>query len=75
MKIKFNYYNFTAVESPELMPVKKGVVRMTSLSGTWFLIRKGNETHATYQAKIDPAGSNPSWLTNKTSIDQSFKSL
>jgi hypothetical protein len=68
-------YNFTAVDRQDLMPLKDGVVRMTRLTGMWILERKGDKTHVTYQASVDPGGSIPSWLANKTSKDQPYKSL
>ncbi len=68
-------YDFSAADRQDLMPLKNGVVRMTKLTGMWILVRKGNETQVTYQAKVDPGGSIPSWLANKTSIDQPYKSL
>ena len=68
-------YNFSAINDPELIPLKEGVIRMIKVTGMWILIRKGNDTLVTYQAKIDPGGSLPAWLANSTAVDQPFKSL
>jgi hypothetical protein len=67
--------SFTGVDDPGLVPLKSGVVRITEITGMWIFVRKGNDTLATYQAKINPGGSIPAWLANKTAVDQPFKSL
>jgi hypothetical protein len=67
--------NFIGVDDPELMPLKNNVVRITDITGIWMFVRKGDETLATFQAKMNPGGSLPAWLANKTAVDQPFKSL
>ncbi len=68
-------YAFTGIDNPEMVPLKENVVRITDIIGTWIFERKGNDTLMTYQAKINPAGSVPTWLANKTSVDQPYKSI
>lgn len=66
---------FIAINMPDLIPLKEGVVRMTELTGAWTLVNQNGSTLVTYQARINPSGSIPAWLANKTSIDQPFKTL
>jgi hypothetical protein len=68
-------YSFSGVDKPELVPLKSNVVRITDIKGTWIFERKGEETYMIFQAKINPGGSLPAWLANKTSVDQPFKSI
>jgi hypothetical protein len=68
-------FSFSALNNPDIVPLKDGVVRMTELTGKWTLLKQNGNTLVTFQARINPAGSIPAWLANKTSIDQPFKSL
>jgi hypothetical protein len=68
-------FTFFALDNTDLVHLKEGVVRMTGLIGSWTLARQNGHTLAIFQAKINPGGSLPAWLANKTSIDQPFKSL
>jgi hypothetical protein len=45
---------------------RKGVVRVSTLSGSWDLlpIRGGTATHAIYKVQIDMAGSIPKWMVS-----------
>jgi hypothetical protein len=68
-------YDLSAIEGEDLAPLRKGVIRIKKMTGVWIFVRNGNRTHATFQAKLDPGGSIPTWLANKTSIDQPFESI
>jgi hypothetical protein len=68
-------FSFSALNNPDILPLKNGIVRMTELTGSWTLVKQNGNTLVTFQARINPAGSIPAWLANKTSIDQPFKSL
>lgn len=48
-----------------LVPVKKGLVRVEYLRGTWVLTDRGDgKTRVTYQVHSDPGGNIPDWLVN-----------
>lgn len=49
----------------ELVPIKKGLVRVQYLRGTWILNDIGaGKTKVTYQVHSDPGGNIPDWLVN-----------
>jgi hypothetical protein len=62
-------HHITAINRPDLAPLKSGNVRMTKMTAQWTLIRKGEKTLAIYQVKADPGGSLPAMLANKSSRD------
>ncbi|HQO03824.1 MAG TPA: START domain-containing protein [Spirochaetota bacterium] len=65
---KITHY-ITAINRPDLAPLKSRNVRMTKMTAQWTLIRKGDKTLAIYQVKADPGGSLPAMLANKSSRD------
>ncbi|HON79469.1 MAG TPA: START domain-containing protein [Spirochaetota bacterium] len=65
----------TAINRPDLAPLKSGNVRMTKMTAQWTLIRKGPKTLAIYQVRADPGGSLPAWLANKSSRDLPLNTL
>jgi len=68
-------FSFTGIDDPGLVPLRKDWVRITDIHGMWILVRKGDKTYATYQAKVNPGGAIPAWLANTTVTKQAFESL
>ncbi len=64
------------VDLPSVPPVK-GVVRIKSLDGHWFLtaIKGGAATHVEYQMHADAGGSIPDWIANSGSKSVPYTTL
>ncbi|MET0463169.1 MAG: START domain-containing protein [Chitinophagaceae bacterium] len=51
--------------APDLVPEKKGIVRVTKSYGRWIITPKGKDlVHLEYMLETDPGGSIPAWLVN-----------
>lgn len=62
-----------------LVPLKKGVVRISSSKGKWIISPAGNgQSHVEYTLHADPGGAIPGWLVNMFATEgplQIFKQL
>lgn len=71
--------NVHAENISAMVPVKKGIVRVTQSVGNWTIRASGkNKLQVVYELQVDPAGSLPAWLVNMLSAKgpyESFKSL
>ena len=61
-------------------PVKDGVVRVEENEGSWTLtpLQGGRKTGAVYILRVNPGGSVPKWIadrTNRTSVPDAFKAV
>jgi ribosome-associated toxin RatA of RatAB toxin-antitoxin module len=57
-----------------LVPVKKGVVRVTDSNGKWTITPIGaNQVKVEYSIHVDPGGSLPSWLVNMFATEAPMK--
>jgi hypothetical protein len=55
----------TQTAEPNAVPVNKGIVRISHLSGYWqFREESTGKLHAEYFLDVDPAGSLPNWVVN-----------
>lgn len=61
--------------SDPAVPEKPGIVRIKDLAGTWILEKNGTSTLVSYQIKINPGGSIPASLANRSSRNLPFKTL
>jgi hypothetical protein len=60
----------------DIVPRKKEYVRVTDCTGGWNLTKIGkNKTSIQFAIKVDPAGSVPLALANRTAKDTPFKTL
>ncbi|MCU7551971.1 START domain-containing protein [Chitinophagaceae bacterium LB-8] len=66
----------TQKEAPDATPVKKGIVRVPHLSGTWkFRNTDKGKLHAEYYLDIDPGGSLPAWIVNMFSAKGPYETF
>ena len=50
---------------PDVMPAKPGIIRVSSAMVTWTVTPvDANTIRIVYEARVDPGGSVPAWLTN-----------
>jgi ribosome-associated toxin RatA of RatAB toxin-antitoxin module len=57
-----------------LVPVKKGIVRVTDSNGKWIIAPIGaDQVKVEYSIHIDPGGSLPSWLVNMFATEGPIK--
>ncbi len=68
-------HTITALNRPDLVPLKKNTVRITAMDASWKLVRAGNATMVSFQARVDPGGSVPAWIVNKFSTENPYKTL
>jgi hypothetical protein len=55
----------TQAAEPNAVPLNKGIVRVSHLSGYWQFREEGaGKLHAEYFLDVDPAGSLPNWVVN-----------
>jgi hypothetical protein len=66
---------FRAVDRPDLVPEKKGKVRMKEMSGRWEFTPTAEGTHVVFEVKANPGGSIPVWLANMVATDIPYKTL
>lgn len=75
-----------AQETPEGMSIKvqtypysiappDGVIRVPYFNATWTIIKNGNGLKLTYDLRIDPGGSVPTWLVNMAMADGPYVSF
>ena len=68
-------HEFRAIERPDLVPEKKGKVRIKDMSGRWELTYSGGCTHVIYTVSANPGGVIPLWLANMASKDIPYRTL
>jgi len=68
-------HSITAVDRPDLVPLRKGTVRIKKLEASWKLVRAGNATMVTFQARVDPGGMAPAWIVNMFGTQNPYKTL
>jgi len=62
--------------TPDMIPKKKGVVRVPAMNGFWQLTPKeGGITEVMQQVHADPGGSIPDWLANSAVVDTPYNTL
>jgi len=67
-------YNIQAL--PELLPVKKGKVRVLMINSVWrFTSLPNGKTEVYFQQHSNPGGSIPAFLINEMAVDAPFNSL
>ena len=61
---------------PELLPVKKGKIRVLMINGLWRLTSlPDGKTEIYFQQHVNPGGSIPAFLVNQMAVDTPFHSL
>ena len=68
-------HSITALDRPDLVPLKKNTVRITAMEASWKLTRSGNATMVSFQARVDPGGWAPAWIVNKFGTENPYKTL
>ncbi len=67
--------NMKAMDT-QLVPVKSDRVRIRKMKGVWTIRKTGKRRiRVTYNLTVDPGGSLPDWLANRTSRESPYKSL
>jgi hypothetical protein len=60
----------------EMVPEKKGIVRITQSVGEWTIQPEGKDRiYVQYELQVDPAGSLPAWLVNMLSSKGPYESF
>lgn len=60
----------------EMVPEKKGIVRITQSVGEWTIQPEGKDkVYVQYELRVDPAGSLPAWLVNMLSSKGPYESF
>jgi len=60
----------------EMVPEKKGIVRITQSVGEWTIQPEGKDKiYVQYELRVDPAGSLPAWLVNMLSSKGPYESF
>ncbi|MEE9325981.1 MAG: START domain-containing protein [Cocleimonas sp.] len=66
----------TFSSSPDSVPLKSGLIRVTKMEGRMLLTPHEKEfVQVIYEVSVDPAGKIPKWLVNQTAEDFPFYSL
>ncbi|HEY8927713.1 MAG TPA: START domain-containing protein [Mucilaginibacter sp.] len=61
---------------PGFVPVKNGIVRISSSKGFWVITPVGeNRVKVKYTLQVDPGGNIPAWLVNMLAADSPMKSF
>lgn len=64
-----------AIDRPDLVPEKKGKVRIRNMQARWELTAAGCFTHVKYEVMADPRGVIPGWLANAASTDIPYRTI
>ncbi len=66
---------------PKAVPLKKGMVRVQTMSGYWEFMpviiagKESGNVKVTYELSLDPGGNLPQWLVNTLAVDFPFYTL
>ena len=66
----------TLGSAADMIPPKKGMVRIKNLSGKWLLTPlDSGQVNVVYEMNVDPGGNIPKWLVNALAVDLPFYTL
>jgi hypothetical protein len=68
-------YTHTAISRKDLVPLKKGIVRMDTARVFWIFKKKGDYIYCSYDIHSNPGGNIPISLYNGTGVDIPFKNV